>query len=593
MENLKNSIILTIAEQKKNQNKSVDYLLDLPSKTLKDAQSLIVEVSMNQNIQEKLGLAYLISINPLSVKKDFIEIYNKFKDTGDFTGLNYMQEATFNNYISRLRELKVFLKFFANKFEESNIDNSQIKKSYNEILKPYDKMEEILKEIINISNKTEKFFKSYTSVIDSENIYEDYILYMGNSFNLISNIENIKEYTNFKYFNKEAYGDFVKLTEDAFKIISEKNEKYLPTTLYFSKYNEQKTDISEFIFNAEIKSKTINEGHFPPESNIKKYIYFKDNSSIIEYKNGNIENFQFGENESRSFLSKIEDEYLNCLLKKRPNYLKFFKSKKTSETSFKELTICIEMFLKNEQILKNSKINLIDLRDKSIESIYDLMINKEKEYKVDQMCRSILSNKYKDLINDSTKTIIGELYEKGVSTKNLQEFAGKKLALFKNSKELNIFLSNILDDLSEFSSEQLGQKLALMNIEPISTDDNIFIFEVKNFAQSKTLGSGSWCISRDQYYFDDYVNDLSKQYFIYDFNKSELDIESMIGVTLFNDGNFSSQHLKNDDYLDVNDYLKNIRKKIFDKKINDFTLSEDVALSYKEQTKKIIKNGLK
>ena len=34
--------------------------------------------------------------------------------------------------------------------------------------------------------------------------------------------------------------------------------------------------------------------------------------------------------------------------------------------------------------------------------------------------------------------------------------------------------------------------------------------------QSKLLGSSSWCIVRDEFYFKSYIGDGNKQYFIYD-----------------------------------------------------------------------------
>jgi len=108
------------------------------------------------------------------------------------------------------------------------------------------------------------------------------------------------------------------------------------------------------------------------------------------------------------------------------------------------------------------------------------------------------------------------------------------------------------------------------------------VFPVKEYKDSKSLGSPSWCIVRNESYFDSYTSYNQKQYFLYDFNKTEKENDSLIGFTLTENGDFHTQHLRNDDYLNVNKQLQDIADKIMFNHKDEFKLSPEKLKSLDE-----------
>ena len=77
-------------------------------------------------------------------------------------------------------------------------------------------------------------------------------------------------------------------------------------------------------------------------------------------------------------------------------------------------------------------------------------------------------------------------------------------------------------------------------------ENNILMLQVPSFQSSKALcGSGrtSWCLTRAESYFKDYViNKNAKQFFVFDFNKTENDELSHIGFTVHKNNGITNAH---------------------------------------------------
>ena len=65
----------------------------------------------------------------------------------------------------------------------------------------------------------------------------------------------------------------------------------------------------------------------------------------------------------------------------------------------------------------------------------------------------------------------------------------------------------------------------------------------------------------------------------------------MIGFTLYNNGKFKTQHLKDDDYFDVNSELTNIRDFIVMNNKESFELSKDLIEEIESRNKKYKKKS--
>jgi hypothetical protein len=171
--------------------------------------------------------------------------------------------------------------------------------------------------------------------------------------------------------------------------------------------------------------------------------------------------------------------------------------------------------------------------------------------------------------------VFKELYEAKVSSSELQDLVGKKLAAIETPEDFKNYIMKVWNGKNQFSAEHLQVKLDQAGITPLLSHNNVMVFEVKSFEESKKLGSPSWCISREEYHFSSYTKDDKKQFFIYDFSKTSSNKESMIGITLNKDGTFSNQHLKNDDFVEPTDFLRDIQKRLIVKEVDRYALTDE------------------
>jgi hypothetical protein len=110
-------------------------------------------------------------------------------------------------------------------------------------------------------------------------------------------------------------------------------------------------------------------------------------------------------------------------------------------------------------------------------------------------------------------------------------------------------IKSLINSFNDFDIESIKIKAVSNKVKVISDSDNILILEIENFDQSKKLGSGSWCISRNKTYFDQYTEKGGKQYFIYDFNQTSKSVKSLLGVTLTKTNTVKAAHNKSDSQL--------------------------------------------
>ena len=134
-----------------------------------------------------------------------------------------------------------------------------------------------------------------------------------------------------------------------------------------------------------------------------------------------------------------------------------------------------------------------------------------------------------------------------------------------------------VNSINEFDKESVKLKSENQNSEIILEKDNILILKIKSFEASKKLGEGtSWCISRTESFFNNYVkSNNNHQYFVYDFSKDSKSRESRIGITIKPNGDHRAAHYKNDNIASVME-IKEFKKKILqaDTEIQK-TLSEE------------------
>lgn len=322
---------------------------------------------------------------------------------------------------------------------------------------------------------------------------------------------------------------------------------------------------------------------------IPEIVYFKDNS--ISYKEAG-EYLRLRNKEDLALvLSTVEESCIHEMLKNRPKIAKFFIDKHDGEKlnyrhSFHKVETVIKSFIKNEDILKNSKFDYNVFKDKDFEAIDDHINQLVNAHKVKAYANSIFSNKYKHLMNEESLGYFKELYDLDFPVEKLQKNIGSKIAAIKTQDDLTFVVKQLYASLSGFNADAKKSLADDLNAHVIVDNKDILVLEIENYEQSRKLGSSSWCIVRDALYFDEYVREGSRQFFIYDFSKKEIDNDSMIGITLDKDGYNLFQHFKDDtsikyetsDFANANSRLGQIHQDIL---MNGFK-SEEINCNYKK-----------
>lgn len=360
--------------------------------------------------------------------------------------------------------------------------------------------------------------------------------------------------------------------------------------------NNNQSSVNEFMVNKFLDTNSNNFIELSKTNKYSKFVYFEQGNSI-SVQTRDKEVFKIGNSHDASLLIVDIFKYeLANILRKKPTVAKMFLNILSSDPS--QITgaiIAANTYLNNENILKSNNFEITESNNSSFEELDDSMNNCIKTHKSKQYAHSIASNKYLHLYNSASYHVIKQIEELGIDVKFLQDSIGKKIAGFKDSNSFNEALTRMYNSYSDFSMENMLIKSSSNNVEIISNEDNILILKIENFDQSKRLGSSSWCISRDDYYFNSYTKDGNQQYFIFNFNKTSSDHESMIGLTLLKDGKYSTSHLKNDSHYSVNPFLEDIQLKIISNKPELFpNLDADLRTKLESILKtKNISNGPK
>jgi hypothetical protein len=323
---------------------------------------------------------------------------------------------------------------------------------------------------------------------------------------------------------------------------------------------------------------------FTAAQKINKVVFF-DDASIAYKRDGQYHTFKDTES-LKAFISDLHNDALAYLLRKKPKTISFFQDKLREDVSYNNSITAAISFLDNYSVLKQYNVDLNAWKDKTFESIDDDINHIVNKNKIKQFAFSILSAKYKHLFNDITEPHFKALYDNNVTTSQLQTFVGKKLAALDSNEDVISMLSGILNHVDGFTQEALSEKLNALGINKIHDANNVVTFEVKSYKQCESLGSTSWCIVRDQEYYDQYVSDRRNiQYIMYDFNKASTDINSMIGFTVDKSGSIYAEHLKNDDAIssyDKSDELAHIQTNTIYTNRKQHRLSEEKLFEMEE-----------
>jgi len=295
---------------------------------------------------------------------------------------------------------------------------------------------------------------------------------------------------------------------------------------------------------------------FTAGQEVSGLILFDDKSVCHRQKNGKyLTSSSHGE--IRRQINEMYYSAVEYLLRKKPQIAKSFQEKMIErEGSPVTIINTIHRFLENETLVKNYLKQDYDsfLRDlmsnKSVEVFDDKFTHIANKQKFQLFAFSIASNKYRHLYDDESMKVLKDIYDNNKDPEQLQTYVGKKIAAFKTPEEFNKHLTKYFSKINGFDSETILEDVSKHGAKLVSNVDDVLIVETTAYSQMSNLGSNSWCIVRDEGYYDDYAGNGNRQYIVFDFNKPSSDIESMIGITLSPDGTYRNAHVKNDDSTD-------------------------------------------
>jgi hypothetical protein len=291
-------------------------------------------------------------------------------------------------------------------------------------------------------------------------------------------------------------------------------------------------------------------------------LLFEDNSIILKKRDGGESSISNINQYYYSLIDVVKEEFKEDL-KKHPIISKrFLEEINLNFYNLNNARLAINTFLESKFTLKSAGFNIIDyfnnynlkedpLKRKLFENLDDKMNSVIQYHKVKQFAESIVSNKYIHLYNEESYKIFSEILDLEITTNQLQNLVGKKIAFYQTPEEFNGGLRTTLSKINGFYAESYLDKAEICNSKIISNENNILILQIDNFNQSAELGSNSWCISRNKHYFDSYTQDSGKQFFVYDFNLNNTDKNSMIGITLNKDEEINACYSKFDESIDI------------------------------------------
>lgn len=139
--------------------------------------------------------------------------------------------------------------------------------------------------------------------------------------------------------------------------------------------------------------------------------------------------------------------------------------------------------------------------------------------------------------------------------KSLHRVFYSKLKDFKKLDDLIDYAINYVKSVNnnQFSKfikkiDEVNMKFGPNNGASIIYDkDGYLVIEVKTYIANRELnGHTSHCIARSQSYWDNYLEDYNKQYYVYNFNLDPTDPKSVIGMTIRPSGDIRAAHDKVD-----------------------------------------------
>lgn len=498
-----------------------------------------------------------------------------------------------NNYLNSLETILLTSHNIIDK-SKKDLGNApiqmEIEANIRDHLKIIEAQKKFITKVVNINDKLIQNTRFFVGNDDSFDPDEKEMFFNKIQRHMIANKEYIGNGINEKLNNlpNEIFESLIGIKNETQKLIEHARElginpMYKSLSDHYKTLNNNGSSVANFITDKMLEDDAITSLTFD-KNNINSKVYLMKDSSILYMNKSGEMNTVKNNEDLKKLLTNISRDLISEILPNKPKITKFFNDIAVEEglemKTITHLLSTVNTFANNQDVLKNIGLNILSIREKSLETIDDYLNAESKAYKAKQFSKNILSNKYKGLETPESDIYFKELYEKNLSEKDLQNFIGKKLAALKSPDDLLNLLKKVFQQLDGFTLENLERNLDRFGIEPFHSEGNVVVFKIDKYDECKELGSPSWCIHREESYFKTYTNNGCRQFIIYDFEKDSKDIHSIIGFTTHADGRLRTQHLKNDDYVDFvnNEKLSAIHLKA----VEAYVPKEEMTISLRD-----------
>lgn len=256
-------------------------------------------------------------------------------------------------------------------------------------------------------------------------------------------------------------------------------------------------------------------------------------------------------------------------IKAAPNYLgQFTKWLIKDRTNMETLTEILKL-LNKENVKLDRPIDTFETAEDLFDYIQDYEINQNVNKVINDLpptLKKMVDEKFKNLIKlnvEFTDDII-KFFKK---SKKYDPTGKDKLGYNALYNDTAAFINNLKGDYNLDGMKANFKKLGVnvikgehpteaelkkgSNIKIVIESPTILIVEVFDYKASCAIGSKSWCISTSENQWNSYVNNITVQYFLFDFTKSRSDKKHAIGITVSPDmgnsaSNYGSKHWSDD-----------------------------------------------
>lgn len=288
-------------------------------------------------------------------------------------------------------------------------------------------------------------------------------------------------------------------------------------------------------------------------------------------------------------MNQIEELLNNKKKEIKNNYIKIISNLIKSGVNKEEVLSLVENYENKKNLYKEHKVyfkeyfNKKELSHSDFEKLRDRLYEVDIKQKHNQIIKRLKSKQ--NLINKETKLITLEMAKEGISIEFISEAIANKISSIPNSNKLNELLQEQLDFVrGDWNSKVIKEKASKYNTTIISEEGNKLVLAINDFEASSKIGTNNWCLVRNKSDYDYYVSPdegYKRVCFVFDFNKTPENKNSLNAVLLKVDGSIYETYNKSDDLISnknvINiDFPEMNKNKIKEKIINNIKNKEDL-----------------